>query len=63
MPERRSRVPDACQVCTLVAPILIGGLPGFLAGVAALVGLAVTLGRHDRVQEAQMRKRMEDCDD
>lgn len=62
MPERRSRVPDACQVCRLVAPILIGGLPGFLAGVAALVGLAVSLGRHDRA-EAQMRKRMENCDD
>ncbi|MFD2298472.1 hypothetical protein ACFSPA_06785 [Paracidovorax citrulli] len=59
VPERRSRVPDACQVGTLVAPILIGGLPGFLAGVAALVGLAVSLCRHDRVQEAQMRKRME----
>lgn len=56
MPSRRT--PHACFACTLLSPVLIGGLAGFLIGAVALVVLAISLAREDRLLEEQVRDRL-----
>lgn len=57
--SRLRKTAGACQVCTFIAPVLVGGIPGLVAGFVALVVLAIALALNDRALDREMRRRYE----